>query len=219
MTLTVGTSVAPAGEGVRFDNALIRHRPIPPIAKATARPAHGDVPLHVAFSAKGSRALAGTIKAYRWNFGDGSRGSGKRPRHTYRRSGRYSVRLTVIERSGATTFASTMVTVGPLAAAKPSKLINLGNARVGKHARRQIVKITNPGRKPLKMRRIRILAGALRDIRITHNRCRGRTLHRRQSCTFTATMVPTARGPRLTEVAIIANTGPVAQVSFIATGT
>lgn len=52
------------------------------------------------FDASGSSDPDGAISTYRWEFGDGATGEGVTLTHTYDRSGRYSVRLTVIDDRG-----------------------------------------------------------------------------------------------------------------------
>jgi uncharacterized repeat protein (TIGR01451 family) len=49
--------------------------------------------------------------SYRWNFGDGSTGSGVRPTHTYAKSGRYKVRLIVNDGELDSAPHETLVTV------------------------------------------------------------------------------------------------------------
>jgi hypothetical protein len=41
------------------------------------------------------------LHAYKWSFGDGRKGHGRTARHTYRKAGRYTVRLTARRASGA----------------------------------------------------------------------------------------------------------------------
>lgn len=54
------------------------------------------------FDASGSNATAGaSIVAYDWDFGDGSKGTGISPAHTYATPGRYTVTLTVTDSVGA----------------------------------------------------------------------------------------------------------------------
>ncbi|MFH1419061.1 MAG: PKD domain-containing protein [Planctomycetota bacterium] len=52
------------------------------------------------FSASGSSDRDGTIESYRWDFGDGSTATGETIEHTYKKSGRYVVRLTVKDDRG-----------------------------------------------------------------------------------------------------------------------
>jgi PKD repeat protein len=59
----------------------------------------------------------GSIVSYKWQFGDGTKGSGPTPAHAYAAPGVYTVILTVTDNSGATGTSATTVTVmGPPAA-------------------------------------------------------------------------------------------------------
>ncbi len=71
----------------------------------------------VKFDASGSHDPDGKINKYLWNFGDGKKGKGISALHTYRNSGRYTVRLTVIDDSKTSTNRTSdemMVTVNHL---------------------------------------------------------------------------------------------------------
>src|SRR5262249_25031839 len=63
-----------------------------PAAKASSRVTG---PLTLRFDASESSDPDGTLVDYRWDFGDGSGGSGKTVSHTYANEGTYSVKLTV----------------------------------------------------------------------------------------------------------------------------
>ncbi len=65
-------------------------RPPPPSADFTVLPASGQVPLTVQFVSK-----APTAKSWSWNFGDGSKGSGVSPQHTYKKAGTFTVSIDV----------------------------------------------------------------------------------------------------------------------------
>lgn len=85
-----------------------------PKAIATVRQAHatetivlqylsGEAPLTVAFDGTRSRPEPGTqIVSYEWDFGDGTRGKGPTPVHTYTRAGEYEAVLTVTDDQGRT---------------------------------------------------------------------------------------------------------------------
>lgn len=53
------------------------------------------------FDASASRDSDGRIEEFRWNFGDGTQAFGQTVSHTFSRSGRFSVRLTVADDRGA----------------------------------------------------------------------------------------------------------------------
>ncbi len=105
--MSLGVAVSPGGEPLHtFLHADKRHHK-PPIAQAKATLTHGGRHLRAVFTAKGSRAVEGRIKQYVWNFGDRTRGTGRRVRHTYRHPGHYTALLEVVDSSGARTLAST----------------------------------------------------------------------------------------------------------------
>lgn len=84
----------------------------PPVAQFTANPTSDEPPLRVAFDARSSYDPDGSIVSYRWDFGDGRRGTGRRVSHTYRQAGVYVASLTVTDNLGATATASMEITVG-----------------------------------------------------------------------------------------------------------
>jgi len=69
-----------------------------PVAVFAASTVSGTAPLTVVFDASDSSDPEGLIRAYRWDFGDGTDSeSGVRVSHTFVRPGGYRVRLTVID--------------------------------------------------------------------------------------------------------------------------
>ncbi|NNE34211.1 MAG: PKD domain-containing protein, partial [Rhodothermales bacterium] len=56
-----------------------------PLASFTAAP--GTAALEISFDASASRDTDGSIASYRWNFGDGTTGSGQKPSHVYSQAG------------------------------------------------------------------------------------------------------------------------------------
>jgi PKD repeat protein/Zn-dependent protease len=62
----------------------------------TASPLQGKVPLTVAFTG----VTNGTTTYWRWDFGDGSFGSGQNPAHTYTRPGLYAITVTAANEFG-----------------------------------------------------------------------------------------------------------------------
>ena len=65
------------------------------------------------FDASGSSDAEGPIADYAWDFGDGSKGTGKTPSHTYAAAGSYSAVLTVTDAGGTTATATHTVSVDP----------------------------------------------------------------------------------------------------------
>jgi BNR repeat-containing family member/PKD domain/Concanavalin A-like lectin/glucanases superfamily len=99
----------------------------PPIADAAWSLPQGPAPHTLTFDGSASSDPDGTVVDWSWDFGDGSRGSGPRPIHTYTTTGRYFPRLTVRDNSGAvdvfvgevlvglTPYRDAVVATGPLA--------------------------------------------------------------------------------------------------------
>ncbi|HEY4897184.1 MAG TPA: PKD domain-containing protein [Solirubrobacteraceae bacterium] len=79
----------------------------------TAVPVAGQA---VAFDASGSSAGTGLITGYAWDFGDGTKGSGVAPTHTYAATGEYEVFVSVTDSSGFTAGESQTLIVGPSSA-------------------------------------------------------------------------------------------------------
>ncbi|MGN6814855.1 MAG: PKD domain-containing protein, partial [Solirubrobacterales bacterium] len=67
----------------------------------------------VEFSGAGSVPGDGGIVSYKWEFGDGAKGSGVHPSHTYAAVGNYTVSLTVTDDGGFTYSTSRQVEVTP----------------------------------------------------------------------------------------------------------
>jgi PKD repeat protein len=63
-------------------------------------------------------ASVGAIAEYRWDFGDGSSGSGRTASHAYRTAGTYVVRLTLVDAFGRAASTSQSINVG--AGAQPT---------------------------------------------------------------------------------------------------
>ena len=75
-----------------------------PIASFVAEDVLDDngqqTPLTKRFVASSSRDPDGVIVEFRWDFGDGTQGLGRTIEHTFSRSGRFPVRLTVTDDAG-----------------------------------------------------------------------------------------------------------------------
>lgn len=83
-----------------------------PIAVADASaPTSGAAPLAVSFSSVGSYDPDGTIVAYDWDFGDGTTSAVANPVKSYATPGTYTASLVVVDNSGLSSVADTVVIV------------------------------------------------------------------------------------------------------------
>ena len=83
----------------------------PPVSDPNG-PYSGTVGVPVAFDGSASSDPDGTVVSYSWDFGDGSKGSGAIPTHTYAADGNYTVTLTVTDDAGDSASAATSATIG-----------------------------------------------------------------------------------------------------------
>lgn len=70
-----------------------------PVADFFARPTYGKAPLKVQFSDMST----GSPAVWKWSFGDGTYSADENPVHKYRYPGKYTVRLTVKNKTGSDT--------------------------------------------------------------------------------------------------------------------
>jgi probable HAF family extracellular repeat protein len=89
-----------------------------PTASFTITPGSGLLPLAVAMDASASHDVDGTIASFQWDFGDGATATGVTAQHTYTRSARYEVKLSVTDDDGAVgRSVRAVITMSPVAAA------------------------------------------------------------------------------------------------------
>jgi len=81
-----------------------------PFANASG-PYTGIIAIGINFSAEQSFDLDGNINQYTWDFGDGTRGSGKTTSHIYTSNGNYTITLTVTDDDGNKGVATTYVLI------------------------------------------------------------------------------------------------------------
>ena len=90
----------------------------PPVAIIIAKPARGNSPLKVNFSAQKSYSKSGKIIAYDWDFGDGDSSTKKNTENTYWSttfgSRNFTVTLTVKDQAGAVSSSTTVIEVSTL---------------------------------------------------------------------------------------------------------
>jgi len=86
-----------------------------PVASMLATPTQGEVPLTVVFDAWESTDSDGTIRSYRWDFGDGESDRGVTVEYTYPEIGSYIATLTVRDNAGGVSEATQLIEVtGPI---------------------------------------------------------------------------------------------------------
>ncbi len=137
----------------------------PPVAKSSATPTSGTVPLNVAFSSAGSSDPDGSIVAYHWDFGDAVGTSNlANPSYTYNYVGSFTATFTVTDNNNISSSSSVVVTVNQnsttyirssnivLSAKKQQRKVNVtGKVTVLNNSNAPIagatvsVKWTNPG--------------------------------------------------------------------------
>ena len=103
----------PMGDANTYGAGRLELRYIPPTPGPTADaggPYSGTVGTPITFDGRGS---AGDIVEYRWDFGDGTTGTGAVVQHVYSAPGTYTVRLTVRDRYGGTDSDTATATVQP----------------------------------------------------------------------------------------------------------
>lgn len=66
----------------------------------------GKVGQEIEFDASASRAGVGQIVSYAWDFGDGTKLSGKTAKHTFTKAGSFRITLTVVDSAGQMSTAS-----------------------------------------------------------------------------------------------------------------
>ena len=93
---------------------------IPPIAAFTVSSQAGQVPFAVNFSAVLSEDEDGDIIEFKWDFGDGTSGSGENVTHTYTAAGTVTVVLRVTDDDGETASNSKTLYVTPADPAGPT---------------------------------------------------------------------------------------------------
>ena len=81
-----------------------------PTVQLAATPTSGKSPLTVSFTATGSDP-DGDALTYSYDFGDGSKATGRTVSHKYTKVGTYTAKVTATDTSGATATAQVVITV------------------------------------------------------------------------------------------------------------
>jgi PKD repeat protein len=104
-----------------------------PVAVADASaPTSGAAPLAVSFSSTGSYDPDGTIVAYDWDFGDGTTSTVANPVKSYANPGTYTASLVVVDNTGLSSVADTVVIV-----VQSNKVVYVGNITMTLSSTRQ----------------------------------------------------------------------------------
>lgn len=121
------------GEDTLVKTGLVEILPkLPPLARFSAEPTDGFVPLRVAFTDQSEPGNAPDL-TWRWDFGDGGTSQERSPTHTYTRPGLFSVTLTISGEFGTDAVTRTdlihtlrdKVTVGGAAADAANAIVAL----------------------------------------------------------------------------------------------
>ena len=107
----------------------------PPIAAFTFAPVKPTEGGAVKFDAEGSEDPDGSITEYAWDFGHGEEGSGEKPEHTYKKSGLYTVTLTVTDSSSQEASVTQQVAVSGLPTATTEKAEPVSSTSATLHAK------------------------------------------------------------------------------------
>lgn len=97
----------------------------PPIADFTFAPSAPEAGESITFDATPSKDPDGQIKAWEWQFGDGSTSSGMRVSHSYDAAGSYTVTLKVKDDKNATHSTSKTITVRAAGPSGPQVVLSL----------------------------------------------------------------------------------------------
>jgi PKD repeat protein len=172
VTLTVFSSDGLSGSTTSTQQIRVL---VAPGVRFTFSPAYPVAGTSLAFDGSSSVDGSSAISGYRWDFADGSAGSGSRIQHRFRRPGRYLVSLTLTGTDGLTNTNSRFVTVHPIEA-----ITQLGLNRASAGAVSLRLRVNGPGTVTVAGTRYRFKRGGSLTRRITLSAAQRRTLNRRQ---------------------------------------
>ena len=84
---------------------------MPPVAHFTFSPPDPDTSSGVSFNGSASSDSDGSIRSFKWSFGDGQTSEGRYTTHVFGHSGTYTVTLTVIDDDGASSSTTNTISV------------------------------------------------------------------------------------------------------------
>ncbi len=108
-TLTVTDDMGATDKAV--EQVFVSQPDLRPVARFEVAATTGSAPLTVRFDASEATVSNGYLTGYSWDFDDGHRGTGLRPKHVYTTPGSYFPALTVTDNNGAQSTVSREITV------------------------------------------------------------------------------------------------------------
>lgn len=106
VTVVAASSTGTLAAGLTVSNNFA------PIAKFTVSPTQGTIHTPIVLDASGSTDSDGTIKAYNWQFSDGTTSTGKKTEHKFTEKGNFTISLRVTDDKGAVSAAEKGVAIG-----------------------------------------------------------------------------------------------------------
>ena len=98
-TVSLSVKNADGSDEEKKSSYITVSSPQPPVAKFSASPTTGKVPLKVSFTDKST----GKPTSWKWTFGDGTYSTKQNPVHKYTKAGKYTVTLKVTNADGTDT--------------------------------------------------------------------------------------------------------------------
>jgi PKD repeat protein len=171
VTLTVTDSSGAAATGAQ--RVAIDELPSARLVVRVARPASG---LPVRFDASSSSDPDGSVRSYRWNFGDRSRPEGGvSPTHSYRKAGTYEVTLTITDSAGRT--GRNVVRLQVALAGRVTRV----STQTSRRSKFLLVQVSTPGTLKIGSRRYRVAKAGNVRFKITTTAAESRVLREHHS--------------------------------------
>lgn len=131
-----------------------------PRAAFAVKTKHPAARAPITFSGASSRDPDGSIRTYRWDFGDHHSARGVSPQHTYRKPGTYTVKLTVVDSAGVSALVVHRVRVSY------PKIIKVAGLR-NRRGNFLLVTVSGPGTLTINGSRFRIRNAGTPTFKIT----------------------------------------------------